>query len=140
MTIAQAFVYNWNEAGRDLIMSEVLSHESGGIRRFEGLTLNQLQELVEKNFANPEDRQNNSPTIEYLLTLGQLAQKDEHEVLLSGYAVSAIREDYRVSIDAIDIYFNHYDISQELLKKLFSLQDGADEFLFDTDSCYIWWD
>ncbi|BAY87820.1 hypothetical protein NIES267_73440 (plasmid) [Calothrix parasitica NIES-267] len=133
------FDYNRNEQERDQIIGQAFCNPPGkSIRRFSELSLDKLQELVEKGFANPQESQNNSPTIEHLLELGKLAQSEAHTVTFDGYSVPLERGDYRVSIDAINIY--PQSVGESLGQKFAELEETADEFTFTADLLSAWWD
>ena len=133
------FDYNRNEQERDQIIGQAFCNPPGkSIRRFSELSLGKLQELVEKGFADPKEQQNNSPTIEYLLELGELAQSEGCKVTFDGYSVPLEREDYRVSVDAINIYSQ--SIGESLGQKFTELKETADEFTFTADLLSAWWD
>lgn len=95
------FDYNKNVAERDIILFGDYEESKywGGIRRFEDLSVEELEKLVERRFADPGDMQNYAPTIKLLLSFG----KRHKLVTYGGYAVSLKRDDYRISIDSIKL-------------------------------------
>ena len=104
----------------------------GGCRNFENMSVDTLQCLVDEKFADPEDRQNYAPTIGELLEYG----KSHKGVVFGGYAISADRDDYRVSIDTITQTIEN---EKELTAFAEAFHD-ADEFSVTTESGYAWWD
>lgn len=104
----------------------------GGCRNFENMSVETLQRLVDEKFAEPDDCQNCAPTIGELLEYG----KSHKGVVFGGYAVSADRDDYRVSIDTVNQTFDNAD---ELAAFSKAFRD-ADEFSVTTESGYAWWD
>ena len=103
----------------------------GGVRRFENMTRDKLQKLVDMGFANPDGAQNCSPTIESFLEFTE----DKPDYVFHGYAVSDTRNDYCVSIDAIE-YIGKID-DLDTLKSFVQFARYADEFNPDG---YAWWD
>jgi hypothetical protein len=72
---------------------------TGGIRRFNNMSPATLQQLVEEGFADPQECQNEGPSIYVML---QFAEKHpEWQLTFEGYAVSKDRDDYRVTVDGI---------------------------------------
>ena len=137
MNNEQEFSFNWNEQERNHIIANNTA-ESRDFWRFK-IKIDQLQQLVDKKFANPEDKQNNAPTLGCLLEIGQLAHDTGQEVEFVGYAISAKRGDYRITIDGINIWLEA-KLSQELADKVLPLEETADEFIFDSDCITAWWD
>ena len=128
------FDYNKDAKKRDELIFGAYQPDSylGGIRRFEGMTLDELKELVELKFSDPEEAQNCSPTIEELIRFAENYEGYEFD----GYAVDIERDDYRVSIEAI-----HKDgpVDNDELKAFIKEFRYADEFDID-DGLYAWWD
>jgi hypothetical protein len=109
-------------------------HEGlGGIERFSGLGVETLRTLVARNFADPADRQNDSPTLgEFLRFL------EKHpEVRAHGYAVSPEREDYRVTIEGLE-YAG--PVSAELRREFRQMNGAADECVCEAGRLYCWYD
>ena len=109
------------------------SYNLGGVRRFNNLSPADLHWLVENDFADPRDCQNDSPTLQEFLYFA-----DTHPGFsFGGYAVSANRPDYRVSIDSI-----HYAVDPvmptEYMVDFATLFRLADEFYLSIG--YAWFD
>ena len=105
----------------------------GGIRRFDGLSLKKLKQLVELNFIDLEDYQNNSPTVREFIEF--MEKYPDYTVM--GYTVSIDRDDYRISLDGIEKRKVVY--SEEEVDDFSSLFGDADEF--DTgNAMYAWFD
>lgn len=133
------FDYNRNEQERDQIIGQAFCNPPGkSIRRFSELSLDKLQKLLDKGFADPEEMQNNSPTIAELLEIGKQAESEGHKVCFDGYTVPLERCDYRVSVDAINIY--PQSIGDDLAQKFAEFEDTADEFTFTSNLLTAWWD
>ena len=73
------------------------TYKHGGVREFEGMTRDTLKQLLDQDFADPDERQNLSPTIIEIYEF--MAKYPEYTA--HGYAVSNSRDDYRVSIDGV---------------------------------------
>ena len=73
-------------------------YEHGGIRYYNGLTVQKLKILIENNFADPEECQNLAPSIGEIYAFMQKYP----EYTAHGYAVSIDRHDYRVSIEGVE--------------------------------------
>lgn len=69
----------------------------GGTKHFEGMDYQTLQWMVDNRFADPEDYQNNSPTIAEFLTF----LKEHTNFRAIGYVVDIDRHDYRLSVEGI---------------------------------------
>jgi len=87
--------------------------------RFEGLTVEVLEKLIKLKFADPEETQNDSPSIAEFL-----AYMKEHEATAEGYIICAARGDYRVSVEGVSqkatdlqsrkVFFNTFSRADEL--------------------------
>ena len=71
----------------------------GGVRRFYDVSPETVAELVKKGYANPDETQNDSPSIQEFLDFCE--QHPEMGLTLGGYVVSNDRSDCRVTIDGI---------------------------------------
>ena len=125
---------NQDEATRDtLIFGE---HDpqaySGGIRRFEGLSLNKLKKLLELKFIDPEERQNYSPTTAEILRF----MKRYPAYKAHGYVVTIDRSDYRVTLEGVSK--EDFADSDKELMDFTELFKHADEF--DPVYMYCWYD
>ena len=128
------FEYNKDQATRDKIL---FGRDQGknNYLRYTGLSYDDLQKLVEEKFADPEERQNDSPSI--LEFLGELKEFKDN-VTFHGYAISLDRDDYRVSVEGFEIE----GISQAQLISLMEQYRFADELTADAAKGYLytWWD
>ena len=75
----------------------------GGAEHFQNLSLEQLEKLLEEGFANPQEKQNFSPTIEQFYEFGKNCVAKGYNLVFIGYAISPDREDYRTSIEGIEV-------------------------------------
>lgn len=104
----------------------------GGCRRFEYMTVETLQRLVSEGFAEPNDKQNAAPSLGQLIEYG----KQHSGVTFSGYTISIRRDDYRVSIDAVNHIFANETDAVDFSKEFHT----GDEFIIDNGFGYAWWD
>lgn len=108
----------------------------GGSAWFECMSLEKLKQLVDLGFANKRESQNYGPTIEEMLDFAD--ENPELEMEFDGYAIDGKRDDYRVTIDAVTIYFNDADFEQRV--RGIEFVRCADEFSLLEGSVYGWWD
>lgn len=110
----------------------------GHLQHFSGLTLAELQKLVEIEAADPDDAQNASPTIrEFLDDLEPYAAKAK----LIGYVVYPPRDDARITIEG----FTADGLTADETVKLAFAYAGANEASYEkaddgTYSVRFWWD
>lgn len=106
---------------------------SGGITRFNHLNLEALKQLIDENFADPTERQNDSPSIQEFYDF-----MEKHPGCgCHGYFVDIERSDYRVSLEGI-IFGGKVTIP--LLLDFASQFRSASEFEVDVHYLYCWWD
>ena len=130
------FGLNRDEEHRDKIIFGKYEPEVyvGGIRRFDDLKVSQLLDLLCNNFICWNEGHNNAPDVRGLL--GYLVEYLGYK--LSGYAVSARRDDYRVSIDGIEKDGGTITKKeQEAFEEMFG---GADDFEVSSHRLYAWFD
>jgi len=129
---------NKNHLRRDqIIFGDKTPEYLGGVASFTGLTVKKLGELLRRNFADPEDCQNDSPSIKEFY---EFAKKYSHlSIGFHGYVVSPERDDYRVSIEGLE-YMGH--LTTELAVDFTNLCRDADDFSVDTQQgfLYCWYD
>lgn len=110
----------------------------GGIRRFE-CSLDVLKELVEKNYAAEDECQNCSP---YIKDFIELAEESDLDIEFECYAVSPARDDYRVTVEGMDVVIPDTDFDN-ITYYVESLH-FADEFSFEHRGSnyylHAWWD
>lgn len=102
------------------------------ILRYEGLNVEGLRLLLEKGFADPEERQNCAPPIQDIYDF-----MCQHPGFTAhGYIVTPNRADYRVSIEGVECC--DYDSSDaEAFSALFH---DADDFVVEDGNLYCWYD
>jgi hypothetical protein len=126
--------YNYDDKRRcEIIGMSYPPEYLGGCKSFEGLTLSQLNLLLDENFIDPEECQNYSPnTMEFKAFLDAYP-----EATLHGYIISPERGDYRVTIEGLEY---RGDVSKELLSDFIDTFRMADDFIHDEDYLYCWFD
>ena len=143
------FAYNLDHQTRDkLIFGEnyaQLTKIFTSINYFADLSIERLQELIDLKFADPKERQNEAPTNLQMLNFGKkITEKYENiSIRYHGYAVSPQREDYRISIEAIEIIISdefNPELRQQLKKDFTKFAKLADTKTFNGTSFYAWWD
>lgn len=101
------------------------------IASFEGLPLKVLKQLLKLRFADPDETQNDSPSIlefvEYL--------KANKDATVHGYIVSMDRPDYRVSIEGL----HQPSGDKKSIVNFVEFNRGADE-LDISGVLRSWWD
>jgi hypothetical protein len=127
------FKFNKDQAARDKLLGIPPDAKyGGGIEHFEGLPAPVLRKLIEEQFANPEDCQNCSPTIQEFLDF-----MEEHPGFTAhGYAVELRRSDYRISIEGL----RGKNIKREDADDFVQAFRFADDFEFEAGNCYCWYD
>jgi len=135
-------LYKADSRQRDLILKGFFDSKEyfGGTKRFSKLPLELLELLVIEGHADPEDYQNEAPAIKDLLAFAKQMSEKGYYFFFGGYAVSPDREDYRISIDTINIkyYFdNNNHLNNKILEKFFNKADDKD---LDNGSMRFWYD
>lgn len=108
----------------------------GGIRYFHDMSYDTLKKLVEENFVNVDDKQNDAPSIKELM---EYAENHQH-MTFNGYAVELARPDYRISIDAISQDFGKDKDVKTAMAEFSNHFSAADDFQIDNSAGYAWWD
>lgn len=126
--------YNYDDKRRcEIIGMDYPPEYLGGCQSFEGLTLSQLDLLLDENFIDPEECQNCSPdTMEFKEFLEKYP-----EATLHGYIVTPERDDYRITIEGLEY---QGDVSMELLGDFIDEFRTADDFIHNNDYLYCWFD
>ena len=125
------------------------SYYVGGIRRFNKLSLEQLQQLVKEDFIDTEDCFNRSPTVgDFLKFVNGIKQyvienpdftSDDFDIYFIGYAVDISRDDYRVTIEGVE-YSSRYKVDREIMVKFRDFAKSADELDVTDTEGRAWWD
>ena len=114
------------------------SDASGGIIRFNNVDINKLIDLYDEGYADPNDRQNNAPSIGEIIDFYHYHSSPEQTVrnfLVSGYVVVPTRRDYRISVDEVS-----FDFDNEALDDVVDFIKYADEQSCENNHAEAWWD
>ena len=106
------------------------------LERFD-LKLDQIKSLLEHRFLDPEEKQNNSPSVQEFIEFAENHPIGFFEVIFESYAVYLPRPDYRVTIEGIRL---EGEIPKEVLIDFSNQFLGADEFQIGGESARAWWD
>ncbi len=111
------------------------SKYSGGCRRFEGLDVEILNKLVDLDFLELDECQNNSPTTEeFIIFMEQYDGYTAH-----GYTIIDSRGDYRVTIEGIEKSSDDCISNDELIDFVDTFR-FADELTIEKFVLYCWYD
>ena len=125
---------NKNYKLRDQIIFGKNIPEYNDICHFNQLSLQQLLQLIELNFIELDEYQNNSPTTEEILEfLGKYPKYTAH-----GYVVTITRNDYRTTLEGVEK--NSYFESKQEKKDFYKLFSQADELIIEDNQIYCWYD
>jgi len=103
-----------------------------GVRHFANLDANTLEKMIELGFADPEEKQNEAPTIgEFLEWMKVNPSYKAH-----GYVVCVERNDYRLSVEGVDGCGKDWE---EVRRFQLMFQD-ADEFDIEENYQRAWYD
>jgi hypothetical protein len=129
------FEYNQDDKERQRIIGfhQCRDKDTYDCMRFSELTVEDLEELVEKKFADPEMNQNDSPTIGEFLEF----VKENPGFTLHGYIITPNRNDYRVSIEGLQFLG---EASKATILAFTNFVQGADEIEANDQVLYAWWD
>lgn len=113
------------------------NYRLGGVCGFDKVPAETMRKLIDEKYADPEETQNESPSIQEFLDFIE-AREDPDNWYLHGYAVSPERDDVRVSVEGIGSYA---PVSAEDLVDFVKLCRYADELDCTTDNpAYCWYD
>ena len=129
--------YNRSVALRDEIIFGKYEPEEylGGIRRFNGLTLDKLEKLVEDKYMALGDRKNAAPPVEVFIDF--MVKFPGYGV--TGFTISIERSDYGMLIDGIEKLDGGYDTTDEM-DEFYKLFREADDFTIGTKAMSCWFD
>lgn len=129
--------YNRSVALRDEIIFGEYEPEKylGGIRRFDGLTLDRLEKLVENEYMALCDRQNAAPPVEVFIDF--MAKFPGYGV--TGFVISIERGDYGMGIDGMEKLDGGCDTMDEM-DEFYKLFRKADDFAIGTKAMSCWFD
>ena len=104
----------------------------GGIKRFDNVTVETLNKLIDEEFLDGDGTQNYSPTVDKFIEF----MEEYPNWTAFGYAVSNHRGDYRITVTGIERNEGMTQIDKEL-EDFVDLARHAEEF--DIKG-YCWWD
>jgi hypothetical protein len=123
------FKFNTNQKRRDEILGITCKDD---YERFEDINVETLKILLDEKFADPEETQNYSPSIQEFYEF--MVKYPEFRAI--GYAVGRGRSDYRVSIEGLE----GKGKTKQALFDFISEFRNADEFDVDEDGQRCWYD
>lgn len=133
MTLYGMYHLNDDQTTRDkIIFGENYTPEFYDVMRFDGLTLSQLEKLIEGNFIDLTESQNYAPSIGEIYDF----MKKYPEYTAHGYTVHKYRNDYRVSLEGVEK--GKPADSLEEMKDFAELFKYADDF--NAAEMYCWFD
>lgn len=106
----------------------------GGTRRFDGASVEQIELLIKENFLSKYNCQNSSPTAEEFLDF----MKQYPSAKAHGYVVSPERDDYRVTIEGLEMVAE----SEEEIDAFYDFCRHASDLSVNKKKlhAYSWWD
>ena len=128
------FDFNKDVATRDNIIFGEYDEEKymGGARYFESVSTETIKKLMELNYLDPNESQNDSPTAGEMIEFAE--RYGDYE--FGGYVISSKRNDYRVNLTTISkLQPVEYEEEMDFIKKF----RFADEFDVDGE-LYAWYD
>lgn len=142
-TMSKTNYAKWNTR-EHMIFGEDYKPENYGprgstVRRFKGMGIVAAEALITQGFLDPEERQNDSPTVREFIDFA----KDHLDAnfRFHGYVVGPEREDCRVSIEGIQSGYD--DINKETILdfvKMFMVNYPANDTDVRYDNLYCWYD
>lgn len=126
--------YNQKDRRRCALLNISGDYTMGGVERFDNLSADTLQTLIDEGFADPDDTQNNSPSLQEILDF----IREYPEFKAHGYAVSPERDDYRVSLEGVA---GVVERSSDAFSEFVDMFRDADAFeISESGNCYAWYD
>jgi hypothetical protein len=118
----------------------------GGIRRYEYLSPELLEKLVEEGYADPEECQNDSPTIQEWLDFIKENPTLSNKISFHGYIVHKDRTDRRISIEGIqsspilESVMNDVKFTEKEIEAINFFCHYADELSITENKLWVWYD
>ncbi len=124
MSLEQKRKIDFEERDKFIVTNtQTCSQEKGyDVFRFEGLSYKDLLTCIKKGWADPEETQNSSPSIQELADF----LKDNPAFKAHGYVVSPRREDRRISLEGVKAYKRPSPRSVQAFLKMFRQADECD--------------
>lgn len=126
----------------EIVFGEAVDWEEnlGGTKRFDEISKEKVEELIDKEYLDPESRQNRSPRAEDMLDF--MRKAEEHagvNVYAHGYMVSPERSDSRITLEGIKLVSNQ-KLPRTLMSDFSEFFNMADQFELNPKSAYCWYD
>lgn len=125
---------NRNHILRDTIIFGKDIPSYSDICHFNGLNLDQLKQLIDSEFIELDECQNDSPTTQEIYDF----MKKYPDYTAHGYVVTINRKDYRTTLEGVEKR-SGFDSKQEC-NEFHKLFRNADELIIDEDNIYCWYD
>ena len=104
------------------------------ICHFNNLNLKQLEQLINYNFIELDEYQNNSPTTQEIYDF----MKKYPDYIAHGYVVTINRNDYRTTLEGIEKYNKFMSLQEE--RDFYELFSQADDLVIEDFYIYCWYD
>ena len=110
----------------------------GGTAQYTKMTLSVLNELIDNNFVNLDEKQNNAPTVGEFRDF--LLKHKDKEIYLHGYMVSPNREDYRISVEGLEAPLSRTGDDMDFTDEIYQAFCNADVIDFRGCKFFCWYD
>jgi hypothetical protein len=129
------FVINKDYNLRDEILGLEIdwSNKQNDIAYFDNLDIRTLERLINDNFIDPNEAQNAAPFVKDIFIF---MSKNPH-VFASGYLIGPYRDDYRISIDGLNVPSKF--VTEDIKNKFLEFCRDADE-IDQENGLMSWWD
>ena len=127
---------NPDQTTRDSILFSETPSFGGGIGRFFGLSLENLEKLINQNFIELDDCQNDAPSVNEIY----MFMKMYPTVTAHGYAVTKERSDYRVSLEGVECTDPGTICDPNFMRDFTNTFRHADEFSLTSEIASCWYD
>jgi len=105
-------------------------------RKFQGLTIEKLEQLLADDFAAPEDFVGESPTIQEIYDFAKKCAQKGFNTQFMGF-VTYLTYNYRVYIDGFEVA--DLELTEDIVGSFKQLTEKA-SYLYTTDiQLYAWW-
>jgi len=109
------------------------SKDRNGVKRFEGLSLDNLKAMLSKGFIDPNENQNNSPDTEEFAEF----MENHPKFTAHGYIVSPYRNDARVTLEGVTMLG---EIDKDDIIAFYEMFRYADEITANETCLHCWYD
>jgi len=126
---------NWNTVADILGLGK--KEFFGGVENCE-VSVQNLSTILDMGFIKPEQKMNNSPTVNTFLEFGIKAMAEGSTVKYIGFLESISRKDARLLVDGIIV--TNFPKSVDLIMSFAQTFHGADEFTSNHEILRAWYD